>query len=73
MQKNPRINSKIINKNPVYNLLLNQTFVDIYYCNNIQLSQLLVKHPILSSVMINFNLKWDTKCLITWEELWHRL
>ena len=57
MQKNPRINSKIINKNSVYNLLLNQSFVDIYYYNNVQLGQFFVNNPILFTIMIFFNLK----------------
>ena len=69
MQKNPRINSKIINKNSVYNLLLNQPFVDIYYCNKVQWTQFFVNNPILFTTMISFNLKWDTKCLITWETI----
>ena len=38
-RKNPRKNSKIINKNPVFNLPLTQAFVDVYYCNNVSLSQ----------------------------------
>ena len=39
MQKNHGINSKIINKNSVYNLFLSQPFADIYYCNSVQLTQ----------------------------------
>ena len=50
--KNPDINSKIINKNPIYNLLLNWTFVDICYCNKVSFSQVFVISPILSPIMI---------------------
>ena len=59
-EKNPRINSKIINKNQIPTLLLNQTFADIYYpyyYNKISLLQLLVHSIVLYLIMIYFNLK----------------
>ena len=59
-EKNPKINSDIINKNPIPNLFVNQSFANIYYfyfCNKVILLQLLVNNPALSSVMIYFNLK----------------
>ena len=63
-EKNPRMNSIIINTNPLPNLLLNWTFANMYYfyyCNKISLLQLLENSPVSSSIMIYFNIKMRSR------------
>ena len=59
-ENNPSINSKIIHKNPIPNLLFNETFANIYYLyffNKVLLFQLLVNSLVSSLIMIYFNLE----------------